>query len=374
MKKNKDIDTNGLNEIIHLSKNLLRLFYILLILGIILSVILVLSKVKFFPLFMGILKVISPLFIGFAIAWLFYPLHRKLIDKGMNKILSAVLIFFSLLIIIIIILNIFVPILTEQVNDLVSFIPSILSSFTDFVSNALNKIDIGGIDISSVKTSLLTAGQDFIINFSSKLPNSIIEIIKGFISGLGTILISFVVAIYMLIDFDNLIVGLHKILPVKDRQMYIDLFHNISLNARRVVNGTLFVAFMVFVFDSLGFMIAGLNASILFGLFCGLTDLIPYIGPYIGGIAAVAVGFTQSPGVGIAVLIVAVVVQLLESYILQPMVMSKAMQLNPIAIIIGLLIFGYLFGIPGMILATPSMAIIKEIIIFISHKHQMSKE
>lgn len=374
MKKNKDIDTNGLNEIIHLSKNLLRLFYILLILGIVLSVILVLSKVQFFPFFMGILKVISPLFIGFAIAWLVYPLHRKLIDKGMNKILSAILIFFSLLVIIVVIINIFVPILTEQVNDLVSFIPSILSSFTDFVSNALNKIDIGGIDISSIKTSLLSAGQDFIINFSSKLPNSIIEIIKGFISGLGTILISFVVAIYMLIDFDNLIVGLHKILPVKDRQMYIDLFHNISTNARKVVNGTLFVAFMVFVFDSLGFMIAGLNASILFGLFCGLTDLIPYIGPYIGGIAAVAVGFTQSPGVGIAVLIVAVIVQLLESYILQPMVMSKAMQLNPIAIIIGLLIFGHLFGIPGMILATPSMAIIKEIIHFIIQKHQMSKE
>ena len=119
-----------------------------------------------------------------------------------------------------------------------------------------------------------------------------------------------------------------------------------------------------------GFAIVGLNAAVVFGLFCGITDLIPYIGPYIGGAAAVIVGFTQSPIIGFATLVVAIIVQLVESYVLQPVVMSKAMQLSPITIIVGLLLFGYFFGIVGMIIATPCMSIIKEIIIFISRKRK----
>jgi predicted PurR-regulated permease PerM len=112
----------------------------------------------------------------------------------------------------------------------------------------------------------------------------------------------------------------------------------------------------------------------LFGLFCGLTDLIPYIGPYIGGGVAVIVGFTQGPIIGIGVLIIAIIVQLLESYILQPVVMSQATELSPIIIIVGLLVFGYFFGVPGMVIATPCMAIIKEIIKFIKLRFTKRKE
>ena len=178
----------------------------------------------------------------------------------------------------------------------------------------------------------------------------------------------------MLMDYDNIIFNFQKFLRKKDKKDYIKLIDNIGLNARKVVNGTLLVAFMVFVCDTIGFALVGLNSAVLFGLFCGITDLIPYIGPYIGGAAAVIVGFTQGPLVGIATLIVAIIVQLIENYVLQPVVMSKAMQLNPIAIIVGLLLFGYLFGIVGMIFATPCIAIIKEIIIFISHRIKKIEE
>ena len=73
-------------------------------------------------------------------------------------------------------------------------------------------------------------------------------------------------------------------------------------------------------------------------------------------------------------LIIAVIVQLIENYILQPVVMSKAWELNPIIIMIGLLLFGHFFGIIGMVIATPCMSIIKEIIIFINKKRKHAKE
>ncbi len=372
-KSNNEIDKDGLNEIIHLSQKLLRVFYICVIVAIILGVLIACRELKLMNFFLGVIKVISPLFIGFILTWLFYPLQKKMVDKGMNKALSAIIIFILVVGFIFLFIYIFVPVLYKQINDLISVIPNVFSSVTNFISKSLDKIDINGLNISQVKHSIFEYGQKMLVSITTELPNSLLNVVKSLVSALGIIVLSLVVMIYMLIDFDNITFNFQKFLRKKGMEDYIKLFDNIGYNARKVVNGTLLVAFMVFVCDTIGFALVGLNAAVLFGLFCGITDLIPYIGPYIGGAAAVIVGFTQGPFVGIATLIVAALVQLIESYVLQPVVMSKAMQLSPIMIIVGLLLFGYFFGIVGMIVATPCMSIIKEIIIFISHKRQKSE-
>ena len=374
LKKSNNIDKDSLNELIHLSKNLIRVFYVITIVGIILGILIALQKLELFSMFKGVIKVISPLFIGFIIAWLVNPLHSRLVNKGLNKYLSAILIFLGIIGVIILFVYIFIPVLYDQVNDLISTIPAILSSTTDFVTKSLGKLDISGLDMDSIKSSLVDTGQNMIVDFTSSIPNHIVNFVKHLFSAFGIIVLSLVVGIYMLIDFDNLSIEFRKILPKKNREDYVKLIENISSNSHRVVNGTLLIALMVFVCDTIGFALVGLDMAILFGLFCGLTDLIPYIGPYIGGAAAVIVGFTQGPIVGIGVLIIAIIVQILESYVLQPMVMSKAMQLPPVVIIIGLLLFGYFFGIIGMVIATPCMAIIKEIIMFINRKRVTNKE
>lgn len=374
LKKGNNVDKDSLNELIHLSKNLIKVFYVITIVGIVLGVLIALQKLELFSLFKGVIKVISPLFIGFIIAWLVNPLHRKLVNKGLNKYLSAILIFLGIIGIIILFVYIFIPVLYDQVNDLISTIPSILNSTTNFVTKSLDKLDISGLDMDSIKSGLVDTGQEMVVSFTSSLPNHIIGFVKHLFSAFGIIVLSLVVGIYMLIDFDNLSVEFRKLLPKKNRDDYVKLIENISSNSHRVVNGTLLIALMVFVCDTIGFALVGLDMAILFGLFCGLTDLIPYIGPYIGGAAAVIVGFTQGPIIGIGVLIIAIIVQILESYVLQPMVMSKAMQLPPVVIIIGLLLFGYFFNIIGMVVATPCMAIIKEIIMFINRKKVINKE
>lgn len=373
MKKNPEIDKNGINEIIHLSKNLLRVFYIITIVSIILVTIVACKQIGLISTLLGILGVISPLFIGFIIAWLFYPLHKKMIDKNVPKALSAIIIFAIIVVAIGVLLYFFVPILYKQVNDLISYVPSIIEDVTGFFSRLFDKFDIKEIDMSSIKTSIINACKALVVDITTSIPNGLLSALKGLVSALGIIVMSLVVGIYMLIDFDNVVVNFNKLLPKKGHDDYVKLFQNIGFEARKVINGTLLVAFLVFVFDTVGFMIIGLNASVLFGLFCGITDLIPYIGPYIGGAAAVIVGFTQGPIIGLGTLVIAAVVQFLESYILQPVVMSKAMHLHPVTIIIGLLIFGHFFGVLGMIVATPCMAIIKEIIIFIKRKRDLGK-
>ena len=113
----------------------------------------------------------------------------------------------------------------------------------------------------------------------------------------------------------------------------------------------------------------GLKAPALFGFFCGLTNIIPYLGPYIGGAPAVIVGFTQSPTIGILTIVVIAVIQFLEGNFLQPVIMSKTTKLHPVTIILGLLVFGYFFGILGMLLSTPIIAVCKTIFQFFDKKY-----
>ena len=134
------------------------------------------------------------------------------------------------------------------------------------------------------------------------------------------------------------------------------------------VSGTLWLSLMLFVVSVIGFSIIGLNAPVLISFICVITNLIPYIGPYMGAAVAAAIGFAESPVVGILTLIFILVVQTLEGQILNPIVMSKKMNLSPITIIISLLIFEYLFGIIGMVIATPAVAILKIIYVFLDEK------
>ncbi len=127
---------------------------------------------------------------------------------------------------------------------------------------------------------------------------------------------------------------------------------------------------ILFVFQSVALGLVGLKGPLVFGLFCAITDIIPYIGPYIGGIPAVLVGFSMSPTTGLLALLAVVLCQCLENYFLQPVVMGKTMKLHPVTIIVGLLIFNNFFGILGMVLATPTISVCKTIFVFFNQKYK----
>ena len=97
-------------------------------------------------------------------------------------------------------------------------------------------------------------------------------------------------------------------------------------------------------------------------------DIIPYFGPYIGAVPAIIVGFTVSPLTGILCIVSILVVQLLENNFYQPLIMGHAMKLHPVTIMASLLIFQHFFGIIGMVVATPVVASIKVIFMFINEK------
>ena len=370
-KKKNELDTNGLNEIIYLGKNILKLSFIILIIGIILAGTVLLKELGVFKFIGSVLNVLAPLFIGFIVAWLFAPLVDKMTKKGISRILASMIVYVIFIALLIVFFRIFIPIIYNELNELIKTLPSITEKITDFINSTFDKIDSDAFNIEAIKTNILDAITNYGTSISSNLPTTIVSIMSNLVSGLGTIFFGLIIGLYMLFDFDNVTNLLLKVIPVKHQVEVASLVEKIGSEVRKCVNGTLLVACMVFVCDTIGFSIIGLKSALLFGLFCGITDLIPYIGPYLGTVVATVVGLTQSPLIGLGVFIIACVVQLIESYVLQPIVMSKATNLHPVVIICGLLIFGHFFGIVGMVLASPIMSVIKVIFEFIIEKFEL---
>lgn len=372
-RKNK-IDTEGLNEVIYLVKNILKVLFIALIISIGLIGVILFRELGIFKFIGNVLNVLSPLFIGFIIAWLFSPLVDKLTKKGLPRIIASLIVYVLFILFLVVFFRIFIPIIYTEFNELIKTLPGILEDITDFINNIFSKIEMNNSNMENIKEGILKAVNEYGNNISSSIPTTVVNIMSSLFSGLGSVFFGLIIGLYMLFDFDNVSILFLRLIPKKHQIEIGGLLDNIGIEVRKCVNGTLLVACMVFVCDTIGFSIVGLKSALLFGLFCGITDLIPYIGPYIGTAVATIVGLTQSPLIGIGVLIIAIIVQLIESYVLQPIVMSKATKLHPVTIICGLLIFGHFFGIIGMILATPLMSIFKVIWKFTFDKYKKYEE
>lgn len=314
---------------------------------ILVAIILVVFLIKYLNIFKYVsilFTVLIPLFIGFIYAWIFNPLINRL-SKRINRNIVCILLFLVFILLFSMFIYYLVPMFYREIMEFIELLPSVLSKI---------EIKVETIGLRDMLDKLIV----FVVD---SLPNYFISFVKGTFKYVGVIVIGLILGLYMSFDYERIVANTYGIVPKKYKCVVINLSQDVSSTVRKCVNGTLLVALCVFVLDSICFMIIKLDSSILLGMICGITDLIPYVGPYIGGAIAVLVGFTESKKLGIMCLIICFIVQCIENYVLQPIIMSKSIKISPVLIIVGLLVFGRFFGVFGMIMATPILAMLKVI-------------
>ena len=368
MRKEK-VDNEALNEVIHTGSKILKLFYAVMVVLLILGITLLLREWSVIPVIMRLLGVISPFFVGFAIAWLLNPLVCKLTDKGMKRGLAVVIVYIMLIVIVYLFCWAVIPTLIEQINEMVKMIPDWLTDAKGFINDIFVKLTkTTNMNMDDAKAQFIATLENFLQNMATNLPQTMLNFVQSLVSGVGSFLIAFVIGFYLLFNFNSASEHLINILPRRIKGDARELLTNISKVLYKFVNGTLLVSLILFVVSVVGFEIIGLDAPVLFALFCAVTNIIPFVGPYIGGIPAVLVGFSQAPVIGILTLVFIIAVQNLEGNFLHPIVIGKQMDLHPVTIVISLLIFEYFFGIIGMVIATPIVAVLKIIYVFLDEK------
>ena len=368
-RKDSNVDFGSLNDILFTGKKIVRIFYVMTIIALILLGTYLIKEWHALKILGEFIAVISPIFIGLVIAWLLDPLVKFLQGKKIPRILACIFAYLLFIAILSLIIVLLIPALGSQVKDFIGNIPGLVSEFKGFLNGVV--IDLNNAfdyDFTSLINQLYHSIETFGVSLSTRIPEMAINFITALFNGGVSFFLGLMIGFYMLFDFDKLSRNFLNFLPKRFRGGATELVVRLNESLRSYVQGVLLVMTLVFITQAIGLTLSGLQAPLVFAFFCALTDIIPYFGPYIGAIPIVIVGFMMDPVVGICCVISIVVVQLLENNFYQPLIMGHTMKLHPVTIMIGLLIFQHFFGIIGMIVATPVIAALKIILTFINEK------
>ncbi len=175
-----------------------------------------------------------------------------------------------------------------------------------------------------------------------------------------------IIAFYLLVDLPNIRRSAEELIPRQAHQEVMLVGHRLNMAIGGFFRGQLMVAMIVGVMVSIPLAIIGLPFWIIVGMIAGIFNMIPLIGPWVGGVPGVLIALTAGDGVGQALMVVAVMVgaQQIDNHFITPIVMRRAVHLHPAAVMLALLAGGTIAGFFGLLLAVPLAAVLK---ILLSH-------
>jgi predicted PurR-regulated permease PerM len=239
-----------------------------------------------------------------------------------------------------------IPTFVDQVNQFVDEVPTIVDDLENTVG------DITGNRPSEVGDEV----EQFLRRYTDK-PERLIGPITSIgvnVAGvLAAILVMLVTAYYMAVRPQPLIDGALRLIPPSRRDHARYVMDRLRRSWIGWMQGVVFDMFISGTLLYIGLTIIGLDFAILFAVLTALLVVVPYFGAIIGAVPPVLFAFTDSPGKALAVLIVYVLVQQVESNVIIPLVMSRTVRLHPAVIAIGVVVVGRLFGLVGLFVAVP---------------------
>ena len=344
-------------SLIKISNKILKNVHILIFIIIIYVSVLILGKLNLINFFITFFKILSPLFIGVIIAWLLRPVINYLENNGVKRIVALIIVYLLIVFLFYIVIVNFVPIFLNEFSQFMKVFPKTLNDF-------IGDINVSFLDMSIIKNEAFSVINSFVIDAGKDIPITFMNLIKG----ISSFLIGFIIGFYLLISNNAITINANL------KKDTFDLIFRINNSLRGYVKGTILSSFIVFVLSTIIFYLLGLDGALFFGFICGITNVIPIIGPYIGAIIPVIVAFTNGTTYGILITILLFVIQTIEGNVIQPIIMSKSVKIHPITSIVSLLVFGYFLGVVGMVLAVPLVVIIKEVYFYLNKKYNNYKK
>jgi predicted PurR-regulated permease PerM len=244
------------------------------------------------------------------------------------------------------VLALIIPTFIDQVNAFVDDVPTIVHDLEETIG------DITGNRPSEVGDSI----QDFLQRYTDhpeRLIGPITSIGFSMAGVFGALIVILITAYFMAVRPQPLVDGLLRLVPPSRRRHARHVMERLRTAWIGWMKGVAFDMFLSGTLLYIGLSIIGLDFAILFAVVTALLVVVPYFGAIVGAIPPVLFAFTDSPGKALAVLIVYVLVQQIESNLIVPLVMARTTRLHPALIAIGVVVVGNLFGIVGLFVAVP---------------------
>lgn len=283
-------------------------------------------------------------------AMLFLPLCRRLENARINRGISAficVIILAAILTTIIWLISWQVTNITNDLGNLEGKVESLLQHVKDFITRTFG--------ISDEKQQQMLEKQS---ENSGSFIAGISLVLMDVITGLILILVYIFLFLYYRKHIKKFILN---IIPKKDDANAADAILSIQKVSQQYLTGMSQMILCLWIMYSIGFSLVGLKNPFFFAILCGLFEIVPFVGNFVGNLLAALMAVTQGGGLSmvIGVLITYSIIQFIQTYLLEPLIVGSGVDINPLFTIMGLVIGELVWGIVGMVLAIPVMAIFK---------------
>ncbi|MEJ8302637.1 AI-2E family transporter [Saccharibacillus sacchari] len=330
------------------------------------------------PLKAAFSLIFFPIVMSLFLYYLFRPTIRKLNDWHIKRPWSILMLYAAAV-------GVFAgfaiwvwPILRSQFLNFSDNLPQLAQNFSNQLQ--LLMLQVQEQEIWGTRINDIDVGIDIPQQLSGYLENVLNSISNSLTSALSTVAWIFLVVstvpmilYFMLKDDRKGYAFLLKAAPMKIRPTFRDMAKDIDAALSGFIVGRVLLAACVGVFDLIGFLIIGVPYPLLLILFIILTDMIPYIGVYLGAIPVVIVGFIDSPTTVIWIVVVIALGQMLRNNLLSPMIYGSALDIHPLTTVFLLLSGGAIGGFIAILIVIPSYMVVKIVAIHLYRYYRSSK-
>ncbi|WP_428908552.1 AI-2E family transporter [Niallia sp. Krafla_26] len=334
---------------------------------IIVSIIYVSTKISFLfePIGIFFSTLFFPILISGFLFFLLNPFVNFLQKLKLPRILAILVVYVIIIGVITLIIGNLIPMISKQVMAFANDVPFYYNQTMKFI-NQLSETEQFKWVMTQDYISISNIVKEF-NDYAATLPNRITESISGIFSTVANIAITVVTVpfllFYMFKDGNKFPEMVGKFLPASYRSEGLKTLKDTGETLAAYINGQVTVALFVGTLSFIGYLIIDLPYALVMALIVAVTNIIPYVGPFLGGAPAVLIALFDSPTKAILVVVVITIAQQLEGNVLSPLILGKKLDTHPATIIVILLVAGNLAGLVGMILAVPFYAVTKTIIL-----------
>ena len=293
-----------------------------------------------------------PIIISFALYALLEPLTSVIERRGFSRTTSSLAVLMLMVALAAICVTLFMPHFSEQLSQLQQQLPVVWKTLMEIAEDVSNFI-VQSIGLD-VRTSNLT--QSFFDQANDWGKAALIEGSNILISFTLLFVLVPLFTFFLIRDYRSFRNYMLDKLPNNSFELGWLIYHRVAHQLQEYIRGIMIQSGIMTIVTSLGFYLIGLESPVLLGIIAGILNLIPYVGPLLAMVLPALLALGHAPlelwlvGAAIGVILIA---QIIDNVIVIPSVIANAVDLHPVIVIIGIIIFGNLFGFIGMVVAIP---------------------
>jgi predicted PurR-regulated permease PerM len=307
---------------------------------------------------------LAPFILSLVLAYGVKPAVDGMVKRRMPRALAVSLCVILALLMVLVLVVLLVPIVSQLVPMLKSQVPDLFSRIWTNVQPWLSQLGLELPSLDEGKTMLVDWLNAHASQWAGAIVSSVLIGGSGLMTLLGFLLMVPMLAFYWLMDWDDIVERVWRLLPPRWRPSVHEVLNECDGVLGQFLRGQVLVMLIMAVFYSAALGAAGFRLALPIGVFTGLAMCIPYLGFGVGLVLAILSGVLQFSGTsGIAYPLIAVAVvygagQVLESFFLTPRLVGRRIGLHPLAVIFALLLFGQALGFVGVLIALPLSALL----------------